>query len=288
MKRVAILGTGLIGASLGLAIRRAQPEWIRVGYDEPRALRLALERGAVQEAAPSAQKAVQEADLVVLAAPVGAIEELLRRIGPHLEDGALVTDTGSVKSSVLASARRWLPPRAYFVGGHPMAGSERSGPEHAQAELFRGATYALCPLDEPSWQAAGFLVELLQKIGARPLRLEAQEHDRVVAATSHLPQLVATVLMQTIGELGGSDPLYRALAGGGFRDMTRLAGSSFGIWRDILEHNLPEVLAALGAFTRHMERLLSELEFRSWNAVAERFEQARAHREAFRRQTEGS
>lgn len=280
MKQVAILGTGLIGATLGLAIGRLRPSWIRIGYDRAEVLSVARRCGAIDEPATSAEEAVREADLVLLATPLRAMEALIEELAPHLRPGTLLTDTGSVKAPLLHHVRQHLPASVYFLGGHPLAGSERPGPEHADPQRLEGAFYVLCPRDEESWRASGFFLELLLEIGLRLLRLDPETHDRIVAITSHLPQLVATVLMQTTGELcREEEPI---LAGGGLRDMTRIADSPFTIWRDILEQNRPAVLSALSAFVRHMERLYSELEFRSWRAIEARFEQARNHRSALR------
>lgn len=238
-RTVTIYGTGLIGSSLGLALRERIPGIRVCGVDAPDVLSRARQVGAVEEA-PAATS-----DLTVLATPVGAILDLL---GALPKSTGLVIDVGSTKAQVCdRAAKLGLP----FVGGHPMTGSERSGPEAASAAIFRNAPFFLCPIASTPPNALEQLRTVIQTIGAHPIVLDAAEHDRLVARTSHLPQLLSTVL-------AGQTASHRELAGPGWKSLTRLAASPFHIWRDILETSgfLPEELES---FIHRLEQLLGAL-----------------------------
>jgi prephenate dehydrogenase len=224
-RTVTIHGTGLIGSSLGLALRERIPGIHVYGVDAPEVLARAQQVGAIEEGA------AVPSDLTVLAAPIGAILSLLEAVP---KDAGLVIDVGSTKGQVCERAAKLGLP---FVGGHPMTGSERSGPEAASAAYFRNAPFFLCPIASTPPNAIEQLRTVIQTIGAHPIVLDAAEHDRLVARTSHLPQLLSTVLaVQTASD--------RELAGPGLKSLTRLAASPFHVWRDILETSefLPEEL----------------------------------------------
>ncbi|HJU51381.1 MAG TPA: prephenate dehydrogenase/arogenate dehydrogenase family protein [Acidimicrobiia bacterium] len=229
MPRAAVLGTGLIGASIGIALRRLG--WSVVGWDpDPAALRTAAAVGALDEMAAEAAEA-QPTDLIVLAGPPAAIEETLLA----LDTDALVTDVAGVKAPmVLAGAHL-----ARFVGGHPLAGRETSGPGGASGSLFQGATWVLTT-DGADPRSLGELSELVSRFGAIPLHLSAAQHDEAVAAISHLPQVLASALVNRVAR----DPGALDLAAGGFRDLTRIALSSPAWWPDVLVENR-EPLAAM-------------------------------------------
>jgi prephenate dehydrogenase len=244
---------GLIGGSFGLALRKAGFGGAILGVDNPEPVALALERGAISEAA-TLEDAAARADLVYLAQPVGAILETL----PKLDTRALVTDAGSTKGAIVncaaASNHDWQ-----FLGGHPMAGKAVGGAANAEADLFAGRTYVLTPRDpaELETPAAREFRGWLTAIGARPIVVVApEEHDRIVAATSHLPQLLSTALAGLLAErLGGRNPI----AGPGLEDMLRLAGSPYELWRDILATNRGEIDAVLREFAVILERLRAGL-----------------------------
>lgn len=231
---ILVLGCGVVGASAAAGwTATGRVVW---GVDRrdlgPLIERRWLERQVTVEALP-------EAAVVVLALPVGGILAALR--GLPFRAGQLVTDVGSVKGAVMAAARA-LPPEVAFVGGHPFGGSERSGFEAARPDLFRGSTWALVGEDEPAARMAA----LAESLGAVPLRCDAAAHDRVVALTSHVPQLVATAVAAELGGRG-DEALAAQLLGPGGRAFLRLAGSSFELWRDILAHNQEEVERAFAA-----------------------------------------
>jgi prephenate dehydrogenase len=258
IETVAIVGTGLIGASFGLALKEAGFEGHIVGVSSAPAAKDALERGAIDEVQPLVQ-AVARADLICLSQTISRILETLRVIGPCLRPTALVTDAGSTKGLIVDQARRSIR-NAQFLGGHPMAGKEKRGAVEAEAGLFEGRTWILTPAApaDMETEAARELVFWIQKIGAVPLTLPAEEHDRVVALTSHLPQLLSTALASTLSSRLTSPAHFQA-AGPGLIDMTRLASSSYDLWRDILGTNQAAIDAALAACIEELQRLRAGL-----------------------------
>lgn len=189
MPKITIIGLGLIGTSLGLAIKRSNfPEVTLVGHEiEREAAIRASKRGAVDKVEPYLPAAVEDATMVIIATPVLAIREVLQDIASHLAEGAIVTDTGSTKSMVLQWAADYLPPSVSFVGGHPMAGKTESGPDAAEVDLFQGAPYCIVPGKDARPEALETVIDLVRAIGAVPYFVDAAEHDAYVAAVSHLP-----------------------------------------------------------------------------------------------------
>ncbi len=239
--RLALVGTGLIGASLGLAARAAGVERV-VGWDtDPEALAVAAERGALDAAAGSLAEAVAGAELAVVAAPIAQLPAVVDEVLAAAPETCTVTDVGSTKGSVCAAAGG----SHRFVGGHPICGAEARGPEHAKAEIFRGATWFLTPLagtDPASYRLVhGFAASL----GAVPVAVDPQAHDRLVALTSHVPHVLANLIVNQAGgqRIEGHEPL--AAAGGSLRDMTRVAGANPRIWVDIFLENAGAILEAL-------------------------------------------
>jgi prephenate dehydrogenase len=246
VRRVAVLGTGLIGGSIGLAL--AQREVDVVGFDasDERAAR-ARELGAVGAVASSVEAAVDGADLVVVAVPVGHIAPLA--IAAFDAGAPIVTDVGSVKAPVVAEIVAARPDRAAcFVGGHPMAGSEQDGVDGADAHLFVGASWVLTPTTETDPAAFTTVRAMVGLLGAEAIEVEPAHHDALVALVSHVPQLAASTLMDVASAGGGEHRILMRLAAGGFRDMTRIAAGHPGIWPDILTANRDAVLQALDAY----------------------------------------
>lgn len=257
--RVSLLGLGLIGGSWGLALQAIEPTWHLRGWDrDPRAVATALARGAIAEAAASPEAAA-DADLVLIATPVRAMRELLSAIAPHLPRGALVTDVASTKAQVVAWARERLPAHAYFLGGHPMAGSEHTGCAHADPSLFRGAVYCLTPDADTPDTAVSLLEDLLARMGALPRRMTPAFHDEAVASVSHLPFLLSAALVaQTT-----ADPQWetkREMAATGFRDMTRLAAGDPTMYRDICLTNAAPIRDQLLTASRLLADLAGRLD----------------------------
>jgi prephenate dehydrogenase len=259
MKKIAVLGLGLIGGSLGLALNQAGVAKHIFGYDSNSdATRYAWEIGAVTEICDRAEKAVQQADLVILATPILAMPELLRRIAPELKRGVLVTDTASTKVQILNWVKTLLPAQVMFVGGHPMAGRELSGIRAAEAGLFEGCTYCLTPAGQVPSEEVAKLSEIVMQLGAHPLVLDADRHDRLVAGISHLPFVLSSALVQCLSRKEDWRELI-TLAAGGFRDMSRLAAGSPSMYRDICVTNREEIVSWLDALSLELDTIRSLL-----------------------------
>lgn len=289
MPRIAIIGVGLIGGSLGLVWKKRLNNIHVVGFDNESVLAIALERGAIDTGAASLEEAVRDADVVVLAAPLRTIVSTLAGMAPHLKSGAVVTDVGSVKRPVLDQAADVLSDDVVFVGGHPMAGSERRGVEHADAFLFENATYVLCPKhasDDLSEDQPQF-VEMIRATGARLLLLDADRHDRIAATVSHLPQMIAVALMNYAADRNQHDDAFLKLAAGGFRDMTRIASSPFAVWRDILVANHGPILDALAGFATGLQKLRGRIGAEDLDDLENTFRDAQSARESIPRDTKG-
>lgn len=277
-RKVALIGTGLIGGSLGIALReRALVEKI-VGYDrDPDACQEAVKLGAVDAKAESAAEAVHDADLVILAVPVMSTIELLKEVLPMIKSGALITDVGSTKGSIMATVEAIIPPEVYFIGGHPMAGSEESGIEGADPALLENAIYVLSPGPVTPQTVVEHFSQMLEEAGAQPLILDPFIHDRAVASVSHLPQIIAATLVQSVAGISDME-LVRTLAAGGFRDSTRIALSDPDVWRDICVSNRWALLAALKQFKESLDSLEKYLSEPNAEAIKEYLLQARDYR----------
>ncbi len=252
-QKVAIIGLGLIGGSLGLALKAAKVPGLEVvGYDVRGEVRgKARRRGAVDREVSSPEEAVRGAALVVLATPIMALPGVMEAIAPHLAQGAVVTDTASTKAQVMEWARRLLPRHVGFVGGHPMAGKETQGIDHAQADLFQGRAYCICPDAEASPGAVALTVSMARTVGARPLFVDPHEHDVLVAAISHVPLMASVALFRMVRD-SPAWPDLASLAASGFRDVTRLASGDPQMSHDICLTNRDAIL-------HWLDRLVGEL-----------------------------
>jgi prephenate dehydrogenase len=253
--RLALVGTGLIGASVGLAAKRGGATV--AGYDEDRAIAdTAAARGAVDEVAATLREALADAELAVVAVPVGELAPQVRTVLEASGDRCTVTDVGSTKAAVCAAAAG--SPR--FIGGHPVCGSEARGPEHASADLFEGATWFLTPLAQSEPERYRLVHGFVAELGATPIAVDPGAHDRLVALTSHLPHAIANVLVNQAGatRIDGHEPLLSA--GGSLRDMTRVAGANPRIWVDIFLENAGALRAALAEHRRGLEQVEAALE----------------------------
>jgi prephenate dehydrogenase len=274
--RVAALGTGLIGGSFALAARQAIAGVRVVGWDKPYVLERALELGVIDESQPELAEAVAGADLVYVALPVGAAIERVPEIARHVSPDALVTDACSTKRAICAAAVKAFSDNVKFLGGHPMAGSEVSGIDGADALLFRSAKYALVAAEDSSIsggrtsgedvgrkqqadvRVANF-VRLIEALGAKPIWIDAATHDRAAAFVSHLPQLVSIALAGVTREATDQTGLPLTLAGRGLRDALRLAGSPYSVWRDIVLTNTDNLDIALDRLAQAIEHLRAHL-----------------------------
>ncbi len=273
---VSIVGMGLMGGSLGLALRGCCKA--RVGVvRSPETAREAERLGAVDCAVTGLSSGVAEADLVVLATPVRTILSLIPEVGSLMRPGAVLLDLGSTKARIVA-AMEDLPEGVEAIGGHPMCGKETSGLHEADAELYRGATFALVPCSRTTPRAATLARELAQAAGARALAIDADRHDRAVAYVSHMPYLLAAALVQTEASAAQDDPVLDKLASSGFRDTSRLAASEIEMMLDILLTNRQAVEEALAAFEAHVSEVRKLLD--APGALGKWIEQAQGKRRA--------
>ncbi|MGA9761037.1 MAG: prephenate dehydrogenase/arogenate dehydrogenase family protein [Gaiellaceae bacterium] len=274
LSRLAIVGTGLIGASVGLAAKRAGVAQV-AGFDpDSAALRIAQERGAIDMAAQTLAEAVQAAELVIVAAPVAVLPERVLEVLELVGEGCTVTDVGSTKFAVCAAA----DDDNRFIGGHPVCGSETSGPEYASADIFDGATWFLTPQDVTDPDRYRMLHGFVAAFGAHPIAIDAAAHDRLVALTSHLPHALSNLLVNQAGatRVEGHEPL--ASAGGSLRDMTRVAGANPRIWVDIFLENSGPLREALAEHRRLIEQLEGALASGDAGFVAEWITEAGVYR----------
>jgi prephenate dehydrogenase len=285
---VALVGMGLMGGSLGLALRqRRLARQVVAVARRPETVRRALELGAADEGCSEPRKGAAEADLVVLCTPVLTMPAIVERIAPHLKPGAVVTDVGSTKAVLVRELPPRLRPDTPYLGGHPMAGSEQTGVDAARADLFVGASYLLTPTSETPEDAVARLERWIAALGAIPIRMQPEAHDRAVAGISHLPHVVAAALAAAVGgplpehASGGTDEreTLRRLIAGGFRSTTRIAASSPEMWRDICLTNREAVLEALRQFETELALFTHALENRDAAGLLHAFERARAARE---------
>jgi prephenate dehydrogenase len=253
--QIAVIGTGLIGASIGLAAKRGGATV--AGYDEDAATaEVAAERGAVDSVGSTVGEALDEAELAVVAVPVSHLAAQVRAVLAESGDGCTVTDVGSTKAAICAAAGE--SPR--FIGGHPVCGSEARGPEHASADLFDGATWFLSPLPQSEPDRYRLVHGFVAGLGATPVAVDPRAHDRLVALTSHLPHVLANVLVNQAGatRIDGHEPL--SSAGGSLRDMTRVAGANPRIWVDIFLDNAEALRGALADHRRGLEQVEAALD----------------------------
>ena len=282
IRRLAIVGVGLLGGSAARAARAdgLAGEIVGIGRDAGR-LEPALREGVLDRATTDLEDGVRDADFVLLAAPVLTSEGLLARVWRAAPEGAVVTDVGSTKRGIVRAAERLAAGGrgCAFVGSHPMAGSELSGYGAARADLFRGATVIVTPTDRTEPRAVKAVTELWEALGARVRALDAESHDRVVAAISHLPHAVAYALVDAVARL---EPEALEFAAAGFRDTTRIAASDPDVWTEIFLANRDAVLASLGRFRGALDELERAIAAGEPGALRAVLARARAAREGLR------
>ncbi|HEV2301048.1 MAG TPA: prephenate/arogenate dehydrogenase family protein [Stellaceae bacterium] len=278
--RVALIGVGLIGSSLARALRQLSPRTHIVACAKTeKTLAAARRLGLADETAEDPAEAVRGADLVVLATPLSAYAEIGRRIAPALSSGAILTDVGSVKEAVVRDLAPLLPPGVAFVPGHPVAGTEHSGPESGFAELFHDRWCILIPLQETAPEAVEKVARMWQACGMRVTRMDAARHDRVLAMTSHLPHLIAYTIVGTATDLEDSlKSQVIEFSAGGFRDFTRIAASDPVMWRDIFLNNREAVLEILQRFSEDLTALQRAIRWGEGEVLFDRFTKTRAVR----------
>lgn len=256
-ERVALIGLGLIGSSLSHVMRQKKLASRITGYARSAETRATAKRiGLVDEMFESAAAAVKDADLIILCTPVGAYGKIAEEIGPHLKAGATVTDVGSVKSAVVRDVGPFLPANVHFIPGHPVAGTEQSGPESGFAELFLNRWHILTPLPDSDAAAVAKLEAFWRACGANVETMTPEHHDMVLAITSHLPHLIAYNIVATASDIEDvTNSEVIKFSAGGFRDFTRIAASDPTMWRDVFLNNKEAVLETLGRFSEDLALL---------------------------------
>lgn len=249
------MGVGLLGGSLGLALKAAGSDFTIIGYGHRQStLDTALELGAIDESITSPTEAAKDADWIILATPVGLFANLLTQIAPHLKPGAILTDVGSTKRSIVRAAESILPKSVHFVGSHPMAGSEKRGVEFARADLFKSGRCILTPTPQTDRSVLTDVDNFWKSIGMRTVQMSAEDHDHVICDISHLPHALAAALVAM-----QSDQAL-PLAGQGFLDTTRIAGGDGALWRDIFQDNQDNLKDSISRLRKHLDLLLQMLD----------------------------
>ena len=284
--RIVIIGVGLIGGSLGLAVKRKHPGSLVIGVSSPQAVATAVEMGAIDRgvAYDLAGAEAAQADLVVLCTPISRILELLKILAPFLKPGVVITDVGSTKREITGQAGRVLPPGVHFIGGHPMTGSEKSGVGAADPFLFQNAMYILTPGEGVPDREVLRFGNFTAGLGARVVRMDAALHDRIAAAVSHLPQMLAVNLVNMVGEKASPAEPYLQLAAGGFRDMTRIASSPFHMWDDICRTNRDAIVEAIDEYIARLGDLRDRI---GTPPLGDDFETANATRASIPKDSKG-
>lgn len=277
LEKISIIGPGLLGASLGLAARQRQVAGrVAMWGRRVESRRACRERGMCDEAPDSVEKALEGSELAVLCLPVDGIVRFLEEWGRCLPEGLMVTDVGSTKGRICEVAETTLGAGVAFVGSHPMAGSEKSGLEHAQADLYDGRCCLVTPTENTGRQALGRVTAFWQALGMRVCQLSPVEHDRAVARISHLPHFLASSLASF---LAGQPGEWSGFAGGGLRDTTRVAAGGTELWASIFEQNREEVLEALEDWQVSVDQLKLHLKNHDATGLRTELERGRCYRE---------
>jgi prephenate dehydrogenase len=278
--RLAVIGVGLIGGSLALGLKAKGAVEHVVGYSRSQTARAsALNLGIIDSAASSIAEAVSDADMVFLAVPMGAMASVMREIVPYLKTDCIVTDGGSAKAQVVAAARECLADKlSHFVPGHPIAGTEKSGPEAAFATLYEDHRVVLTPIAETSRQATDTVKTMWQTVGAEVYEMDVEQHDVVLAATSHLPHVLAFNLVGMLAQRDDCDEVLR-YAAGGFRDFSRIASSDAVMWRDICLGNQTAILGLLAEYQAGLTQLEQAIKAGQGEYLVDVFERAKKARD---------
>jgi prephenate dehydrogenase len=257
---VTIIGVGLIGGSLAKILKTTGLAGTITGAGRSReTLELAQRIGVIDRIGQSSASAVEGADLVILASPVGTFETAVREVAPHLKEGTILTDVGSVKGKLVRKIEDLLPARVHYVPGHPIAGKEKFGVSEATETLFRGAKCILTPTQKTDRQALDAVQEMWKTAGAKVIVMDPDVHDKVFAAVSHMPHIAAFAMMSAVAELNTGTEDYISFSGAGFRDFTRIAASSPEIWRDICLMNRENIVQMIERYQFSLNRLKTDI-----------------------------
>ncbi|HFI0579294.1 TPA: prephenate dehydrogenase [Streptococcus suis] len=282
-KTILIVGLGLIGSSLALCIRKQHPDYHILGFEpNPASAQVALERRMVDYLSDDLVALASQADVIVLCVPIQVSLELIEELSHmNLKEGVLITDAGSTKSAIVTAAEKFLLPRNInFIGGHPKAGSHKSGAAAADIHLFENAYFIMTPCQATKADAVPRLTDLLSGTGARFVQIDAEEHDRVTSQISHFPHVLASSLMNQAGDYAQNHPFTNNFAAGGFRDMTRIAESEPGMWTSILMTNPEAILDRIAEFQDRLNQVSTVLKSGDREAIWEFFERGRQTRKA--------
>jgi prephenate dehydrogenase len=281
-RRAVILGTGMLGGSVALALKKHDLAAQVVGTSrQESSLKMAKEMKAIDEGTTDVRRAIQGADLVILAAPVKVILENIDDISKHLRRGCIVTDVGSTKAAIVEAAEKYFPPHVMFVGSHPMAGSEKSGMAEARADLFKGAVCLMTPTAKTNRMARDKVKQLWTVMGAQVKFMEPVPHDEIMAYVSHLPHMMAFALARSIPE----DHFQHGAAS--LKDTTRIAGSSAQMWADICSSNYRNVIKAIDESVKSLSEIRKAVVDRDEEALVQFFNQAKAKREILEKKING-
>lgn len=278
--KISIIGVGLIGGSLGLALKVKKPNFKIIGIDKQEIIEKAIAQGAIDEGTVNLEEGIKEADIVIIAIPVKTILNILTQINPFLKKGCIVTDTGSTKGQIAEKADKVLSNDIFFIGGHPMAGSEKYGIDSANHHLFQDRTYILTPTKKSNLGAIEKISSLIKMIGAKRLILDPLEHDRIAGAVSHLPQIMSVSLINMVSELvqKENNNNYFKAVGAGFKDMTRIALSPYKVWEDICNTNQENILEMIQEFRNYLGVIEDKLK-NDPSSLKEEFQKASKLRE---------
>lgn len=280
-KTILIVGLGLIGSSLALCIRKQHPDYHILGFEpNPASAQVALERKMVDYLSDDLVELAEQADVIFLSVPIQVSLELIEDLSHmNLKEGVLITDAGSTKSAIVTAAEKFLLPKNInFIGGHPMAGSHKSGAAAADIHLFENAYYIMTPCQATKADAVPRLTDLLSGTGARFVQIDAEEHDRVTSQISHFPHVLASSLMNQAGDYAQNHPFTNNFAAGGFRDMTRIAESEPAMWTSILMTNPEAILDRIEEFQDRLNQVSTVLKSGNKEAIWEFFERGRQTR----------
>jgi prephenate dehydrogenase len=277
--KIAIIGVGLIGGSLGLAVKQRGLGGEVIGVGRSKAnLKTALEMGAVDRVYEDPKEACRQADLVMLATPVEGILSIGQEVAPVLRRGAILTDAGSVKEILVEALEAAVPEGVYFIGGHPIAGSEESGAVAARADLFEKSRTILTPTKHSDPDALGRIRSLWEGAGSIVVEMGVAEHDSVLAAVSHLPHIVAYSLVKTLFDLEQDRADIASYAAGGFKDITRIASSRPEIWRDICKMNKKNIVKMIERYEAALEKIKFQIQRNNFGKLSQTFQEARKFR----------
>ena len=284
--RVGVVGCGLIGGSIALSLSNSgHAVFVNDRAENEIKIKKQIPKAAFRKS--MSELCSEKPEVVFICVPSAFVVDVMREVAELVDGGTIITDVAGIKQPILDAARGLIPEDVLFVGGHPMAGSEKSGVEAAQPFLFQNAVYVLSPLKNYRAEAIAALLSAIEQLGARILMMDAAQHDRIAAATSHLPQLIAVELVNLLKDFSSEDEHFNTLAAGGFRDMTRIASSEYTVWDYVIRANSANIDAMLSAFIERLLTLDADVISGNDRGIAAEFEHARLARAGIRKGGKG-